>query len=125
MRSMKKRKVNKGRVTKVVHQRVIVEAFTARVRELLQGAGNLLREDFEYVATVAGQLEDDRLKRCIAELMRWGDEERDELETFVAIASECMLLCDAETLSRAARNVEMRHYLRKERSLENPSYDKM
>lgn len=92
-------------------QRLIVESSTKRAKELLQGVGSLPREDLEYVALAVGRMKDDRLKQCIAELIKWGDDERAELETLMAIGLEAMKLLTPSKLREAARVVELRSYV--------------
>ncbi|NDD54220.1 hypothetical protein EBZ39_10155, partial [bacterium] len=55
------------------------------------------------------RLKDARLKACVADLIGWGDEERAEIETFVAIAIEVMKRTNVSKLREAARVVELRH----------------
>lgn len=98
---------------KAVMQSVIV-AYAHRVGELLHGAGNLPQEDLEYVALAMSRLKDERLKSCVAELLRWDDEERAEIETLFAIAIEAMKACTPEDLSKAARTVELRFHIKLE-----------
>lgn len=90
-----------------------INEVAARMRELVQLRGGLPREDLEYVVTAASKLKDERLRSCIAHLIGWGDDERAELETFVAIAIEVMRKTNPSRLREAARIVELR-YLSKE-----------
>lgn len=94
------------------YQRQLVEFHTSRAKALLQGVGSLPRDDLEYVAIRASTLKDDRFKQCISDLIKWGDPERAELETMVAIGIEAMKLCSPSRLREAARRVEMRYHLR-------------
>ncbi len=81
-----------------------------RMSELLQQRHALSREDLEYVVETVAKLKDARLKACVAELIGWGDEERAEVETFVAIALEIMKVTTVSRLREAAAIVELRHY---------------
>lgn len=83
-----------------------------RMRELLHQRATLPREDLEYVVETVAKLKDERLKACVAELIGWGDEERAELETFVAVAIEVMKKTNVSKLREAARTVELRYYLK-------------
>lgn len=83
-----------------------------RMRELLHQRATLPREDLEYVVETVAKLKDERLKACVAELIGWGDEERAELETFVAIAIEVMKKTNVSKLREAARTVELRYYMK-------------
>ena len=83
-----------------------------RMRELLHQRAALPREDLEYVVETVAKLKDERLKACVAELIGWGDEERAEIETFVAIAIEVMRKTNVSKLREAARTVELRYYLK-------------
>lgn len=89
------------------------DEMAARMRELIQQRATLPREDLEYVVETVAKLKDDRLKACVAELIGWGDEERAELETFVAVALEVMKKTNPSKLRDCARVVELR-YLMKE-----------
>jgi hypothetical protein len=81
------------------------------MRELLQERATLPREDLEYVVERVSKLKDDRLKACVAELIGWSDDDRAELETFVAIAIEVMKGTSVSKLRDAAMKVELRFYL--------------
>ena len=85
-----------------------VEGYAPRMVELLQGRNNLERDDLEYLAETASKLKDERLKQCIASLIGWGDDERAELETFMAIALEVMKHTPPSRLREAARVVNLR-----------------
>lgn len=93
------------------YQRQLVELHVGRAKALLQGVGSLQRDDLEYLVSRVSTLKDDRLKQCVAELIKWGDDERSELETMVAIGIEAMKLCSPSRLREAARRVEMRYHL--------------
>jgi hypothetical protein len=81
------------------------------MKELLHRRATLSRDDLEYVAQQVAKLKDERLKSCVAELVGWGDDERSEIETFVAIAIEVMRLSTVSRLRDAARTIEMRHLM--------------
>lgn len=84
----------------------------ARMKELLHQRATLPREDLEYVVETAAKLKDRRLQACVAELIGWGDEERAEIETFVAIAIEVMKNTNVSKLREAARTVELRYLVK-------------
>lgn len=84
----------------------------ARMRELLHQRATLPREDLEYVVETAAKLKDKRLQACVAELIGWGDEDRAEIETFVAIAIEVMKRTNVSKLREAARVVELRYLVK-------------
>lgn len=84
----------------------------ARMTELLRQRAALDRDDLEYLVERVAKLKDDRLQACIADLIGWGDDERAELETFVAIAIEVMKRTNVSRLREAARVVELRYYAR-------------
>jgi len=88
-----------------------VDVQAARMKELLHRRATLSRDDLEYVAQQVAKLKDERLKSCVAELVGWGDDERSEIETFVAIAIEVMRLSTVSRLRDAARTIEMRHLM--------------
>ena len=83
-----------------------------RMRELLHQRATLPREDPEYVVETISKLKDERLKSCIAELIGWGDEDRAEIETFVAIAIEVMKTTNVSKLRDAAMKVELRYHMK-------------
>lgn len=82
------------------------------MHELLRQRATLPREDLEYVVETVAKLKDERLKACIAELIGWGDEERAEIETFVAIAIEVMKKTTVSKLRDAALTVELRYHMK-------------
>ena len=83
-----------------------------RMRELLHQRAALPREDLEYVVETVAKLKDERLKACVAELIGWGDEDRAEIETFVAIAIEIMKKTNISKLREAAMTVELRYHMK-------------
>lgn len=83
-----------------------------RMRELLHQRATLPREDLEYVVETVAKLKDERLKACVAELIGWGDEDRAEIETFVAIAIEIMKKTNVSKLREAAMTVELRYHMK-------------
>lgn len=86
--------------------------WTKRCVELLQLRNNLDRDDLEYLAEKTAKIKDERLQECIATLIGWGDDERDELETFCAIALELMKDATPSRIREAARRVELRYLLK-------------
>jgi hypothetical protein len=85
----------------------------ARMTQLLQQRSSIHREELEYLVEHTARLKDERLQSAVAGLIGWGDEERAELETFVAIAIEVMKKTNVSKLREAAQTVELR-YLAKE-----------
>ena len=81
--------------------------------DLLQQRAAIPREDLEYLVERVAKLKDERMQSAIAGLIGWGDEERAEIETFVAIAIEVMKKTNVSKLREAAQTVELR-YLTKE-----------
>jgi hypothetical protein len=79
-----------------------------RMKEIIQSRAALNRDDLEYVVERVAKLKDERLQQCVAELIGWGDDERAELETFVAIAIEVMKRTNISKLRECARIVELR-----------------
>jgi hypothetical protein len=88
--------------------------YTNRSTAVMRGRGNLTRDDLEYLAQTAEKLKDERLKQCIAELIGWGDDERSELETLLALGFEAMKLCSPSRLREAAMRVSLKYYMKKE-----------
>ena len=83
-----------------------------RMHHLLRDRAALPPEDLEYVAQAVEKLRDERLKACVAELIGWGDDERAEIETFVAIALEVLKTTNASKIREAARLVNLRVLMR-------------
>jgi hypothetical protein len=83
-----------------------------RMRELLHQRATLPRQDLEYLVETVAKLKDERLKACVAELIGWGDEDRAEIETFVAIAIEVMKKTNVSKLREAAMTVELRYHMK-------------
>lgn len=90
----------------------LVKHYAVRCTALVHCKGNLTRDDLEYLALTASKLKDERLKQCIAELIGWGDEERAELETMLAIGYEAMKLCSPSRLREAAMRVELKYHMK-------------
>jgi hypothetical protein len=83
-----------------------------RMRFLLQERGALSQDDLEYLVQATAKLKDERLKACIAELIGWGDDERAEVETFVAIAIEILKTTNTSKIREAARVVNLNVLMR-------------
>ena len=79
-----------------------------RMQVLLRERGALPPDDLEYVVQSIEKLKDERLKTCIAELIGWGDDERAEIETFVAIAIEVLKKTNVSKIREAARVVNLK-----------------
>ena len=79
--------------------------------ELLHDRHSLSQDDLEYVVERAATLRDERLQGCIAELIGWGDDERSELETFVAVSLELMKKSRPSQIQNAARVVYIRQLI--------------
>ena len=80
-----------------------------RMQELLQLRSAIPREELEYLVERASKLKDERMQSAIVGLIGWGDEERAEVETFVAIAIEVMKRTNVSKLREAAQVVELRY----------------
>ena len=80
-----------------------------RMTQLLQQRAAIPREDLEYLVEHVARLKDQRLQAAVAGLIGWGDEERAEIETFVAIAIEVMKKTNVSKLREAAQTVELRY----------------
>ena len=85
-----------------------------RMQVLLHQRATLQRKDLEYVAERISKLKDQRLQECIAELIGWSDDDRAEIETFVAIAIEVMKRTNVSKLRECARIVELRYYIKEQ-----------
>jgi hypothetical protein len=77
--------------------------------DLLQQRAAIPREDLEYLVERVAKLKDERMQSAIAGLIGWGDEERAEIETFIAIAIEVMKKTNVSRLREAAQTVELRY----------------
>lgn len=100
-----KRKPGKSQKTSLDH-------ITLRLREILQMRGRPSQDDLAYALERLDKLRDERLKAIFIEAIGWGDEERSELETFVAIAIEVMKDTNPSKIRDAAIKVELRDLLR-------------
>jgi hypothetical protein len=92
-----------------------VEEQARRMTELLQMRAALTEDDMAYLVEKLDRMKDERLKSCIAQLIGWGDDERAEVETFVAIAIEVMKRTNVGKLRECARLVEMKFYVKEMR----------
>lgn len=90
----------------------LIKHYAGRATWLVQRKGNLSQDDLEYLMVAASKLKDERLKQCIAELVGWGDEERAELETLLALGFEAMKLCSPSRMREAAMRVSLKYYLK-------------
>lgn len=88
------------------------DMMAARMVELVQLRANVSREDLEYLVERIDKLKDERLKSCVAALIGWGDDERAELETFIAVSLEVMKKTNPSKLRDAARVVHLRNLMR-------------
>jgi hypothetical protein len=84
----------------------------SRMTDLLQQRAAIPREDLEYLVERVAKLKDERMQSAVAGLIGWGDEERAEIETFVAIAIEVMKRTNVSKLREAAQTVELRYLTR-------------
>lgn len=89
---------------------VFLAQMADRMYDLLRRRGNVEHEDLEYLAERVDKLKDEKLKTIAAELIGWDDDERAEIETFVAISLEVMRNTNISKIRAAARIVELRHY---------------
>ena len=89
-----------------------VEEQAQRMRELLQMRAALPEEDMAYLVEKIERMKDERLKSCVTALIGWGDDERAEVETFVAIAIEVMKRTNVGKLRECARIIEMKYYMK-------------
>ena len=88
------------------------EEMATRMVGIVQMRANVPREDLEYLVERIDKLKDDRLKSCVAALIGWGDDERSELETFIAVAIEIMKKTNPSKLRDAVRVVHLRDLLK-------------
>lgn len=92
-------------------QKAMIDQLITRSRELLQGRGNLDRDNLEYLVEKASTLRDERMRNCIIELVGWGDDQRGELETMFAILIEVAKLSTPSKFEEAAQKVELRYHI--------------
>lgn len=90
----------------------LIAHYAKRCTALVHCKGNLSRDDLEYLMQTATKFKDERLKQCIAELVGWGDDERAELETMLAIGYEAMKLCSPSRLREAAMRVGLKYHMK-------------
>lgn len=98
----------------------LLKHYAGRATWLVQCKGNLERDDLEYLMVAASKLKDERLKSCIAELVGWGDEERAELETLLALGFEAMKLCSPSRLREAAMRVSLKYHFKEMQNAQEP-----
>lgn len=96
----------------ILYQKKLVEKMSARMGEILQQRSNIPHEELEYVVEKTHKMHDERLKSAITGLIGWGDDERAELETFVAIGLELMKKVSPSRLQEATRIVEIRYHVK-------------
>jgi hypothetical protein len=89
-----------------------------RMQYLLRERAALPREELEYLVSALAKLKDERFKACVTELIGWGDEERAEIETFVAIAIEVMKRTNVSKLRECAQIVELRYWVNNDQQRE-------
>ncbi len=99
----------------------LLKHYAGRATWLVQCKGNLEQDDLEYLMLTASKLKDERLKSCIAELVGWGDEERAELETLLALGFEAMKLCSPSRLREAAMRVSLKYHMKEMRDVPPPT----
>lgn len=83
----------------------LITHWTSRMVEIVQLRNNLNQDDLEYVVSTLDKLKDERLKQCVATLIGWGDDEREELETFIKLSLILMGQVKPSTLRTAAREL--------------------
>ena len=79
-----------------------------RMIHLLRERAALSQDDLEYLVERVASLKDERLKSCVAGLIGWGDDERAEIETFVAVAIEILKTTNVSKIRSAAATVHIR-----------------
>jgi len=89
-----------------------MDEMSARMAEVLQQRAALNSDDLGYVVEAVAKLKDEKLKGLIAELIGWGDDERAEIESFIAVAIEVMRKTNPSKLREATRIVELRYLLK-------------
>lgn len=94
------------------YHEALIKHYAGRATWLVQCKGNLERDDLEYLMATASKLKDERLKSCIAELVGWGDDERAELETLLALGFEAMKLCSPSRMREAAMRVSLKYHMK-------------
>lgn len=78
---------------------------------LLRQRAAVPREELEYLVERVEKLRDPRLQAAVVGLIGWGDEERAEIETFIAISIEVMRRSTVSRIREAARIVELRYLM--------------
>ena len=81
------------------------------VVELLRQRAAVPREELEYLVERVEKMRDPRLQAAVVGLIGWGDEERAEIETFIAISIEVMRRSTVSRIREAARIVELRYLI--------------
>lgn len=91
---------------------MMIEDLDKRLTEILQMRGRPSDEDIAYTLEKLAKLNDERMKATFIEAIGWGDDERAELETFIAIALHVLKKTNPSKIRDAARIVELRHLTR-------------
>lgn len=90
----------------------IIAQIAKELKETLRGRGNLTPEDEKYVVENLDSITDQRLKECVGQLLGWDDVQRGKLETAMSIFIELCKISSASKLATAAKNAEVRFYLK-------------
>lgn len=89
-----------------------VAGFSRDIHRLLRERGAIPRDELEYLALAVDKLKDERLKSAIAGLIGWSDDDRDEIETFFAVAIEVMKDTNLTKIRKAVQTVEIRYLIK-------------
>ena len=89
-----------------------VQAQAKRLREILQLRARPSNADLAYAVEKLDKMKDERLRDIFLTAIGWGDDERAEIETFLAIAIEVMRQTNVSKLRAAATTVELRYYMK-------------
>lgn len=96
----------KRKLSKV--EQTTVALMAGRAKEILQMKGRPSQDDLAYALERLDKLKDERLKAIFIEAIGWGDDERAELETFIAVAVEVMKTTSTSKLREATMKVEIK-----------------
>ncbi len=94
-------------------KQALVDHWHDRLAEIVQMRANLPREELEYLVSRVEKIRDARLQSAIYNLIGWSDEDRAELETFLAIALETMALAKPSLIRQASQNVEIKFHIKR------------
>lgn len=88
-----------------------VEALETRMSTIMQLKQHLSAEDIVYVQDRLAKLKDDRLKQLFQIAIGWSEDDRMELEYFIALSLHVLNKTNPSKIREAARVISLRMYI--------------